>query len=190
MLPNPLSSSLPSVARRCAVERRAAPPTFDVSPPQPTAVIRPHVLFAIIALPLVLGTCTTAPTVAGIAPFTTDGCSRFPDRSLLTGQDWCSCCVAHDLAYWRGGTAAERLRADEELRSCVAQKTGNTALAQLMFVGVRAGGGPELATSYRWGYGWPHIRGYTALSASELAAASQLQQEFLAEHSPLSCPSK
>jgi hypothetical protein len=98
--------------------------------------------------------------------------------------------VAHDLAYWRGGTAEERLRADEELRACVAQKTGNPGLANLMFVGVRAGGGPELATSYRWGYGWPPGRGYQALSPSELAAATQLQPQAIASSPALSCPSK
>src|SRR5262245_15908951 len=34
-------------------------------------------------------------------PFTTDGCSTFPDGA------WKSCCVTHDYAYWCGGTAED-----------------------------------------------------------------------------------
>ena len=45
-------------------------------------------------------------------PFTTDGCSLFPDRALVGRADWCDCCLAHDLAYWRGGTEEQRLTAD------------------------------------------------------------------------------
>src|SRR5690242_14538231 len=74
---------------------------------------------------------------SSIKPFTTDGCSLFPDRSLISNKDWCDCCVIHDLAYWRGGTAQQRLSADRALQACVEQATSNKALAELMFTGVR-----------------------------------------------------
>ena len=66
----------------------------------------------------------------------------FPDRSYISNTDWCSCCLAHDLAYWRGGTEQDRLNADIALKNCVQQSTKNPVLANLMFEGVRLGGGP------------------------------------------------
>jgi hypothetical protein len=50
-------------------------------------------------------------SLAELQPFTTGGCSRFPDCSAALGKDWCSCCVAHDRAYRRGGTDDERIKA-------------------------------------------------------------------------------
>ena len=122
-----------------------------------------------------------------ILEFTTDGCSRFPDHSLISNDDWCHCCVAHDLAYWRGGTAAERRAADEKLRDCVEKTTRNRALADVMFAGVRAGGGPYFLTSYRWGYGWKYGRNYRPLSPAERAVADVMQAGYLATNPGLSC---
>lgn len=122
-----------------------------------------------------------------IAPFTTDGCSLFPDRSLISNDDWCDCCIAHDLAYWRGGTAEERADADRQLRDCVARATGNTRLAELMYAGVRTGGGPYFLTTYRWGYGWPWGRGYTPLSSEEAAAADAEDARYRLENPTLEC---
>ena len=124
-----------------------------------------------------------------IQPFTTDGCSLFPDRAPTGDADWCVCCVAHDLAYWRGGTAEQRLAADEALKACVAKAAGD-ALAQTMFLGVRAGGGPELQTSFRWGYGWPYVGSYRALTAGETAQADTLEHAYRAEHPVLACPTQ
>lgn len=123
-----------------------------------------------------------------IADFATDGCSRFPDHSLISNDDWCDCCVAHDLAYWRGGTAEERLAADEALRACVERRTQNRTLADLMFAGVRAGGGPYFYTNYRWGYGWKYGRNYKPLTPAEQTAADALQAEYLKMNPNLSCP--
>ena len=123
---------------------------------------------------------TMAPTAAAssatasaapLRPFTTDGCSLFLDRDPVHGVTWRDCCVTHDQAYWHGGTEAERLRADEALRACVAERTGDTALAELMYRGVRAGGLPQFPTWYRWGYGWSDGRGYGPLTEAERAAA-------------------
>lgn len=74
-----------------------------------------------------------------LRPFATDGCSLFPDRALIGKANWCRCCLGHDLSYWRGGTAEARLLADRALRACVLRATGNEALAELMYAGVRAG---------------------------------------------------
>ncbi|XZG70482.1 hypothetical protein ACTSKR_01095 [Chitinibacteraceae bacterium HSL-7] len=104
---------------------------------------------------------------ADLQPFASDGCSLFPDRALISAADWCDCCVAHDVAYWQGGSASDRLRADEALRQCVETRTGDEHLAALMFAGVRAGGGPHFYTSYRWGYGWSGRYRYQALDAKE-----------------------
>lgn len=121
-------------------------------------------------------------------PFATDGCSLFPDRSLISPADWCKCCLAHDLAYWRGGSSDERLKADQELKLCVSKATGNEPLAELMFAGVRLGGGPYFFTSYRWGYGWAFGREYKSLTPEEEKKVSVLEKEYLATNPALSCP--
>jgi hypothetical protein len=122
-------------------------------------------------------------------PFSTDGCSHFPDRSLISKSDWCNCCIAHDLAYWRGGTSEARLKADQALKACV-QHAANSALAELMFAGVRAGGGPYFYTSYRWGYGWPFGRPYGSLTPEEEALASSLERAYFVKNPPPLCPSQ
>jgi hypothetical protein len=88
-------------------------------------------------------------------PFTTDGCTLWPDCT------WQMCCVDHDMQYWCGGSAAERLRADQQLRSCIAEHGGGVGLARLAYWGVRAGGHPLLPVYWRWGYGWPWPRVYS-----------------------------
>ncbi len=87
-------------------------------------------------------------------PFTTDGCSMFPDG------DWGGCCVEHDKHYWRGGDRQERLAADILLSVCVWKKTDSIVLAFLMFLGVRIGGMPYLPTPWRWGYGWKYKKSF------------------------------
>lgn len=101
-----------------------------------------------------------------IKPFTSDGCSAFPDGTIAQQQLWLACCVAHDLAYWQGGTYQQRVQADQNLRQCVEQ-VGEPTIAVLMLAGVRVGGTPYLPTPFRWGYGWPYPRGYKAVSAAE-----------------------
>mgnify|MGYP000542505184 FL=1 len=49
-----------------------------------------------------------------IKPFTSDGCSAFPDGTFKQKTLWLSCCTAHDYIYWQGGTYEERLDADKE----------------------------------------------------------------------------
>lgn len=137
------------------------------------------------AVACLLSACATSGT---LQPFSTDGCSMFPDRSVITSADWCGCCVAHDLAYWRGGTAEARRVADLELAACVKRVSGSEALADLMHAGVRAGGGSQLYTPFRWGYGWPYGRPDGPLTPDEDALASLLERQYRAKNPALACP--
>jgi hypothetical protein len=101
-----------------------------------------------------------------IKAFATDGCSDFPEGTPSNKNLWHRCCIAHDLKYWAGGTADERLQADMELRACV-KSVGEPAIAELMLAGVRVGGSPWWPSSFRWGYGWPFTPGYAALTPEE-----------------------
>lgn len=140
----------------------------------------------LLGLAALLGACA-APQAQELQPFTTDGCSLFPDRAHYGRADWCHCCLRHDLAYWRGGTAEERAAADQALEACVLAATGSTALADLMLAGVRVGGGPYFATPYRWAYGWPYGRGYEPLSEVERATADRLEADYRARNPALVC---
>lgn len=114
-----------------------------------------------------------------LSNFTSDGCSLFPDGSLINSDDWCVCCLEHDIAYWKGGTEAERLAADQALRDCVLEKTGDAKLAEAMYLGVRMGGSPYFKNWYRWGYGWSYQRKYQALTEKEqILAAAKLKEYF------------
>ncbi|MEM6819080.1 MAG: hypothetical protein AAF578_09815 [Pseudomonadota bacterium] len=131
-----------------------------------------------------LVSCSNEPT---LKTFTSDGCSLFPDRAELLDAEWCECCLEHDVAYWKGGTEAARAAADESLRICVAQKTGNETLADLMYEGVRAGGHPAFPTWYRWGYGWSTNRGYAALSAEQEKQAEEILSVYKSSAATAAC---
>ena len=81
--------------------------------------------------------------------FTTDGCSLYRD------DGWRSCCIKHDVAYWCG--AGPRREADATFRACVRDASSPTN-ANLMYAGVRLGGGRFMPFPWRFGYGfpWPH----------------------------------
>ena len=113
-----------------------------------------------------------------LVPFTTDGCSAFPDGTVKQQSLWMDCCIRHDLAYWIGGSYHERQQADLVLENCVAQ-VGEPEIARIMLAGVRAGGSPYFPTSYRWGYGWPYPRGYQQLSEEELIDISNKIRIFI-----------
>lgn len=119
--------------------------------------------------------------------FTSDGCSLFPDQSLINNEDWCSCCFTHDLAYWRGGTYAERKAADEQLKQCVLEKTQNEVLANVMYEGVRFGGSPYFYNWYRWGYGWDYDRKYQALAPHEINRAEKLLNKYIKNNPKIIC---
>ncbi len=137
-------------------------------------------LYGVIALMLLgLPQLSEAQEHSHLKPFSTDGCSLFVDGPLNDPYRWRHCCLAHDLAYWQGGTQAERLAADETLRACMVQAQGSFT-ASYVFAGVRWGGHPDWPSTYRWGYGWSYWgrqgpRGYEPLSPAELA---QLQAQL------------
>ncbi|MEE9412595.1 MAG: hypothetical protein V3V22_06035 [Methylococcales bacterium] len=80
-------------------------------------------------------------------PFTTDQCSVWFDGN------WQSCCVEHDFAYWCGGSAKQRVHADDQLKRCVKEK-GYPLMGDIMRFGVRMGGYSIWPLPWRWGYGW------------------------------------
>jgi hypothetical protein len=101
--------------------------------------------------------------------FTTDGCSRWPDET------WAACCIAHDIAYWCGGSDRDRDYADRELMRCVNAKANG--LGNIVYAGVRLGGMPWLPTPWRWGYGWDNWpAGYETLPPS--LPVQQLFEKF------------
>ena len=125
-----------------------------------------------------------------LKPFTSDGCSLFPDSSLISENDWCSCCFEHDIQYWRGGTQEDRETADRALQQCVADKTGNMTLARMMYEGVSVGGSPYFYNWYRWGYGWGYERKYQPLTGEELENANRLLQEYVSGNAAPVCPAQ
>ena len=114
---------------------------------------------------------------ASVRPYVTDGCTDFPDGTRDDPMKWHQCCVLHDLAYWGGGTPEAFKKADLALRACVAA-TGETKVAELMYIGVRLG---HLSSrgipGKQWGNAWSETeRRTTALTRGEI---SELQSEIL-----------
>jgi len=110
-----------------------------------------------------------------ISPFTSDGCSSFPNGTVEQETLWLSCCTDHDKAYWQGGSYQQRLDADIELKRCVAA-VGEPVIAEVMLSGVRVGGSPHWPTSFRWGYGYSYPHGYTSTSNNKESAISGITQ--------------
>ena len=137
-----------------------------------------HYLLPLVVMLLLAG-CNSTPST--LKDFTSDGCSLFPERSLITNKDWCDCCLEHDIAYWQGGTEAQRLKADRSLSDCVLTTTGDSVLADAMYQGVRFGGSPWFYNWYRWGYGWGYERKYHALTLEEQRLVSDKLVEYYKE---------
>lgn len=95
--------------------------------------------------------CGARPAEWPIAPTADDGGAWRADHgaTLPRGR-------RHALAL-----AGARLSKDRRLRACLATR-GHAVLAPLYYAGVRIGGSPSLPTPWRWGFGWPFGRGYTA----------------------------
>jgi protein tyrosine phosphatase (PTP) superfamily phosphohydrolase (DUF442 family) len=117
-----------------------------------------------------------------LRPFTSDGCSLFPDGTIKDRTKWCDCCLSHDISYWQGGTEEERKKADEILRDCVLERTKDKNLAETMYLGVCAGGHPAFPAWYRWAYGWPYGRRYTPLSEAEKLQVRERLEEYKQKH--------
>lgn len=138
---------------------------------------------AVTILLLAGGLSATGLRADELKPFTSDGCSAFPDGTLLQQELWLQCCTAHDKSYWRGGTEEERRQADIALQACV-EEVGEPAIAAVMLTGVRVGGSPYWPTRFRWGYGWSYPRFYGPLTEEELE-----QVRLLGEATQLVAPS-
>jgi hypothetical protein len=88
-------------------------------------------------------------------PFVTDGCTLFPDS--LPWHDYHDACVAHDVRYWLGGSAAARADADEAFGLAVAKSgPAGRPLGGLMKLGVRLFGDTWVSRIHgaAWGYGY------------------------------------
>lgn len=89
-------------------------------------------------------------------PFVSDGCSLFFDK--IAGVEIYPACFFHDLKYWCGfpnlskQEQIERFTADAELMIDVASLGVDFFLAETIFRGVRAGGGP-VQLPFSWGFG-------------------------------------
>ncbi|VAW87520.1 putative helicase [hydrothermal vent metagenome] len=130
---------------------------------------------------IVLLSCIVNVAVASdLKPFTSDGCSVFPDGTLKEKDLWLSCCIEHDRAYWLGGTHKEKKRADVRLEKYVVG-IGEPFIATLMKAGVRIGGSPYFPTPLRWGYGWAYSRGYAPLTELELKTVERVLSESESE---------
>ncbi len=130
----------------------------------------------LIGIIIALGSTSAA---AQLAPFTTDGCTFWLDGPPGQPNLWRHCCVAHDLAYWQGGSSAQRLQADQQFKACM-HASHSALVANHVYWNVRVGGTPYSPTPYRWGYGWPYWegnkpRGYRLPSTEE---QQQIQQRL------------
>ncbi|MBY0385611.1 hypothetical protein K2X05_10690 [bacterium] len=113
-----------------------------------------------------------------LLPFSSDGCSSFPDGiPYFDEKKWLHCCIVHDIAYWAGGTKEDRKNADLNLKTCVA-KTGEESIAEAMYSGVRIGGYAHFPTSWKWGYGWVLEREYSEHTAEEKKQIEILKKEI------------
>lgn len=87
--------------------------------------------------------------------FKSDGCTGWVNE--WKGISIYPAGFKHDLKYWAGypNESVERLVADAELMIDVARLLGGTAMAEIMFRGVRVGGIEHLNAAFSWGFGRP-----------------------------------
>lgn len=124
-------------------------------------IIMSHRFFRLLISLCLLLLPSVIPTQANqLKPFTTDGCSLWMDGPPLYPNLWRHCCVAHDLAYWIGGTKEERKKADDDIQACVLKEAESKGMANYMHGMIRWGGSPYWMNYYRWGYGWDYWDGF------------------------------
>lgn len=88
-------------------------------------------------------------------PFHFDGCTLFPDR--VFGTSFRTACRAHDIAYWYGGSAVERVDADQRFKGAIAEQGVSGALLQYpMYAAVRLLGNSIVMRplNANWGFGY------------------------------------
>lgn len=106
-----------------------------------------------------------------ISDFSSDGCSSFPNgRHFGKKNEWVHCCYVHDIDYWFGGPKDLKIKADNDLNTCVSEAHASS-LGFAMDVGVTIGGKPGL-TPWRWGYGWNYLIKYDSLNLEQIKSVS------------------
>ena len=91
----------------------------------------------------------TVPAVSSaMTPFSSNGCSGFREAMFF------SCCFAHDLAFWAGGTCSDRARSDRDLRRCVLDISGEHMIADIGYLLVTLGAIPGQFVKDGWGRAW------------------------------------
>ena len=81
-----------------------------------------------------------------------DGCTDSPDSGWWGVHR--ECCLAHDRAYYFGGSKALRLKRDLEFYACLRAHDMPMPVALLYYRGVRIGGHPMFRRSgVSWGFG-------------------------------------
>ncbi len=144
---------------------------------------------------------------AEITSFSTDQCSMFAEEDFVIPKkenlswyqqnnnskavkvDWSQCCVAHDLAYWMGGSENQKALADNELSVCIRSSyrqqagidsvyTGHILWAVQQFGGPLVFGSPS-TYSFRWGYGWPIGTPFRSLNTEERQQVVSELQKYL-----------
>lgn len=96
--------------------------------------------------------------------FVSDGCSV---PNSLNHANWESCCVAHDYAYWKGGTKEEKRQADVKFHRCLKERNATDIEMETWFTAVY-----ELGDS-RWGSGW------TPRKLSTFEALTQVEKNLI-----------
>ncbi len=88
-------------------------------------------------------------------PFVFDGCTGFPDT--IFRYDFTEACLEHDIAYWLGGTSAERKEVDTRLaQAAAADGLTGTVFGIMLYAGTRTFGDSFIAKALgtNWGFGY------------------------------------
>lgn len=96
--------------------------------------------------------CAIADLPTPDVSFSTDACSFWPNS--MAGRDWGACCVAHDAAYWCGGTAEMKAEADRVLRECI--ETIQPGMGYATWAAFKATHHSYLPLPWRWGNAYPY----------------------------------
>ena len=88
-------------------------------------------------------------------PFHFDGCTLFPDR--IGATSFLEACLAHDIAYWYGGSSSQRRHADQVFRQDI-RESGSFGrwLQWPMYSAVRIFGNTWILRQFdaNWGFGY------------------------------------
>ena len=100
---------------------------------------------------------TSAEAGQAIPPkaFVFDGCTLFPDT--IAGLSLSDSCLAHDIAYWTGGTAGEKKQADQLFKQSIKdQGLLGKMVGPVVYAGVVIFGDTWLTRQFdaNWGFGW------------------------------------